>query len=79
MTPSQIEHLDAVAGTQLAMFAAVIALLRRQAGDPELISDLQASLEQLQAAALGSQSSDHKLQALAESATVLLEAARAPS
>ncbi|MCA3041252.1 MAG: hypothetical protein ING37_11695 [Rhodocyclaceae bacterium] len=78
MTPSQIQHLDAVAGAQLATFAAVVVLLKRQSTDPGLIPDLQAAFERLQSAALGSQSSDYKLQALAESAEALLQAAQPP-
>ena len=62
----------------MATFAAVAVLLKRQAADPSLLPDLQAAFEQLQSAALASQSSDYKLQALSESAAALLEVARPP-
>jgi len=70
------DHLDAVAGTQLAMMPALAALLRERKDDPAFAAALQADIERMRSNLLASVSRDRKIEAFEETAKILLLASQ---
>lgn len=66
-------HLDAVAGSQLAMQISVSFLLTRHRGNQEAISALRQVGESTKANLLASQASDYKIHAFEETLETLIE------
>jgi hypothetical protein len=65
-------HLDAVAGTQLALVTATKLLLSSYQGNSQAEYALQEELERMKSNMLHSSSSDYKIEAFDEAADALL-------
>lgn len=73
-TLEQIEyHLDAVAGAQAAMFAAIGYLLSVHKGNPQATAAVASALEQMKAGLIASVATDYKIHSFDEMAETLLE------
>lgn len=69
---TDIKHLDATAGAQLAMLPALKLLLTPYRGNAQAIAALESELEQMRAHLLASNASDYKIQSFEETAESLL-------
>lgn len=76
---SDNHHLDATAGVQLAMMAALKLLLTPYKGNQQAIAALTSELEEHRALLLSSSASDYKIEAFEAAAGSLLEVLSSPS
>lgn len=68
------DHLDVVAGTQIAMATALKLVLTSYKAHPDAINALRNELEEMRASLLASSASDRKLEAFEGCAESLLAA-----
>jgi type VI protein secretion system component VasK len=67
------KHLDAVAGSQLAVVTATKLLLTSYQGNAQAMQALEEEFERMRSTVLYSQASDYKIHAFDEAAESLLE------
>ena len=73
MTESERQHLDAIAGVQIAMIAALSALLKQHKGNQTVLDELQTRLTLAQNDLIYSSASDYKSSMFEQTGAALLE------